>query len=408
MHRWWRNPWVIAWASTVALIASSGSINIFTTSVFLKPITADLGIGRAVFGSAMLLSTVIGALTAPLVGYLVARYGARRVMLPGIALFSAVTAAQSQLTASFFNIYTLATMRGLVHNGQSPVSYSMVLAKWFDKRRGLAIGLAMAGSGIGAAFLPPAVGYLVATLGWRTAYIALGAIIFVLAGLPVLLFVREPAEGEGVAKPSEQGELPGTSVREALTGSWKFWGLAAAFLFGVVAFNGLLTQFVAIMTDRGFSLTAAAGILAVSGITSALGRVSAGYLADRFFAPYVAVATYIPAMLGIALFSTGGGGSIPYLTAALLGFSLGSEISLIPFFASRYFGLKSYGPIFGGLFGIFSGSTGIGAFVSGMSFDVYHSYVPAFMLYEGLLVAACVVFLCLGAYAYPAQRNAVA
>jgi MFS family permease len=95
----------------------------------------------------------------------------------------------------------------------------------------------------------------------------------------------------------------------------------------------------------------------------------------------------------------------PFLGALFCGTALGAEIDLMGFFVSRYFGLKSYGKLFGTMFGIFAGATGVGPFLSGLSFDLYHTYVPAFALYEVGLVIACVIFLPLGPYPFPAQHR---
>ena len=277
-----------------------------------------------------------------------------------------------------------------------------MVAKWFDRRRGLALGITMAGVGLGTAIVPPYTAYLIGAFGWRAAYVGLAAFVLVVGWIPVILLVREPGEDERSPEPiAVRGALPGVSMKEAL-GSRRFWGLAFAFLLGVVALNGTLTQIVAMLMDRGFALQAATSVLAVSGVAAIAGRMLSGWCVDRFRGPYVAVGFFILPMIGTALFGSGAGGFVPALGAILCGAALGAEIDLMGFFVSRYFGLKAYGKIFGTMFGIFAGATGVGPYLSGLSFDLYRSYSPAFAFYEVILIVACVIFLQFGPYPFPA------
>jgi MFS family permease len=401
-----RNRWWIVGASVFGLVVSSGPVNIFSFGVFLRPVTEDFGIGRGTLASAMLITNWISAFTGPVLGYLLDRWGVRRVMVPGVFLFALATAAQSLMTPSLVVIYLLFAMKGLGGAGQSPTAYATVIARWFDRERGFAMGIGMAGVGLGTAIIPLLAAYLIDTVGWRDAYLGLSIAIVAIAGLPVIAFIRDPREGEGAYRP-EVGDapLPGIGLMEAVTGSWRFWGMIVAFLFGVIALNGVLVHIVAIQMDRGISLQQATRVLAASGIAALVGRVVSGWCVDRIFAPRVAACFFMLPMVGIALVAGGPPGWGPLGGALLCGLALGAEIDLMAFFASRYFGLKSYGKILGTIFGCFAGATGVGPFLSGYSFDRFHSYAPAFALYEALLVGTCVILLLLGPYPYPARDH---
>ena len=400
-----RRRWWIVGASAIGLMCSGGPVNIFTFGVFLRPITEEFGIGRGTFGSAMLITSWISTLSGPFLGMLLDRWGARRILLPAILLFALATAAQALMTASLLVIYLLFALKGLMGAGQSPVAYALLVAKWFDRQRGLALGIAMAGVGLGTSVIPLLAAHLIGDYGWRLAYVGLGITILLLAGVPVALFVRDPVEAEPARAADHAAlSLPGITMAQAVRG-WRFWALIVAFLLGVVALNGVLTQIVAILMDRGVALQAATGVLAASGIAALFGRILSGWCLDRFFGPYVAVAVFILPMIGSALFASGAGGAVPLAGALLCGCALGAEVDLMAFFISRYFGLRSYGKIFGTLFGFFAGATGVGPFLSGLSFDLYHSYVPAFALYDAGLVIACLLVLPLGPYPFPAQLH---
>jgi MFS family permease len=401
-----RNPWWIVAASVLGLVCSAGPVNIFTFSVFLRPVSDDLHIGRSVLAGALVWGGVTSALCSPLAGMLLDRFGARRVLMTGVVLFAAATAMQSIMTAWVAGIYMLFVLRGLGAAGPSPPAFAFVITRWFDRQRGLALGIALSGVGLGTAIVPPIAAYLIGAYGWRAAYVGVGATILILGGLPIALLIREPDANERARMPHlAEASLPGLSLREALTRSWRFWALAFAFFLGIIVLNGTLTQIVAMLLDRGMKLQAATSVLAASGVAAVAGRLLSGWCVDRFHGPYVAVGFFLLLMVGTALFGSGLPEPAPLIGALLCGIANGAEIDLMGFFVSRYFGLKAYGRIMGTMFGIFAGSTGIGPYISTKSFDLYHSYGPAFRFYDVILVVAIAIFVLLGPYPFPARHR---
>ena len=168
MLHMFRNRWWVVFAAACGLIVGAGAINIFAFGVFLKPVAESLGLGRADLGKALILNSTLTALGCPIYGALIARFGVRQVMLPGVALFALATAGYTFLEASPFAIvYLIFGIAGLVGAAQTPVGYAIVVAKWFDQERGLALGVAMAGVGLGTALVPQLAGALIAHFGWR-------------------------------------------------------------------------------------------------------------------------------------------------------------------------------------------------------------------------------------------------
>src|SRR5262249_33778056 len=283
-------------------------------------------------------------------------------------------------------IYALVGIIGVV---QTPIPYAAVVAQWFDRQRGLALGIATAGVGLGVALLPPFLAMLIGAFGWRYAYLGLGIAVLVLAWLPVALFVREPAGlAQAAARQPARGRtdaLPGTTAAAAFR-QWQFWALTIAFFLGVMAINGTLTHVIPLLTDRGVSLQQAAVMFSFAGYAIIGGRVLAGWCLDRIWGPYVAICFFIIPMVGIALLGSGATGIVPLIGAVLCGAGIGAEIDLMAFFLSRYFGLKAYGKIYGVMFAVFNIGTGLGPALSGLSFDRFHSYGPIFIVYEVALV----------------------
>lgn len=401
-----RNPWWIVAACVCGLICSGGPINIWTFSVFLRPVADALHIGRSDLAGALAVAGALGALLSPIVGLLLDRFGARLVILVGILLFAAATAMQSLMTAAPLVIYSLFLLRSIGASGCTPPAYAFLVTRWFDQQRGLALGIALSGVGLGTAIIPPIAAFLISHLDWQSAYIGVAGVILVVAGIPVLLLVREPDASERALMPHlAAGELPGVTLREALTRGWRFWAMAAAFVLGIIVLNGTLTQIVAMLMDRGASLQAATTVLSASGIAAVVGRLLSGWLVDRFHGPYVAMGFFALLALGVPLFGSGLAEPAPIIGAMLCGMANGAEVDLMGFFVSRYFGLRYYGRIVGTMFGIFQASTGIGPFISTKSFDLYHSYTPAFEAFEVMTVIALAIFAFLGPYPYPAKSR---
>ena len=399
------NRWWVVVATVLGLIVGAGPINVFAFGVFLKPITAELGVGRGELASALTLHSLISAIACPLFGWLLDRWGARRIMIPGVLLFAAATALFALLRASPFAVtYLIFALAGLLAPVQGPIPYSAVTAHWFDRQRGLALGIGMAGVGLGVALMPQLARILIGAFGWRLAYVGLAGAVLLFAFVPVALFIREPPGMRTAAQRRSTAALPGTPFRQAIR-SWLFWALGIAFFLDVMAINGTLTHIVALLTDRGMPLLEATGALSGAGLALLCGRTLSGWCLDRFRGPYVAVGFFVMPMIGIALLGSRAGGLVPALGAVALGLGIGAEVDLMAFFASRYFGLRDYAKIYGLMFGLFGFGTGIGPALSGISFDLFHSYLPIFLVYEVMLVVTCVIFLRLGPYPYPAGHT---
>jgi MFS family permease len=404
------NRWWVVFASVCGLLVGSGAINVFAFGVFLKPVTEELGIGRGFFGSALGATSVMTAIGCVPLGWLLDRYGTRRVMIPGLILCAISTALYATIVPDPMRVYLLFGFAGFVYACQSPVPYANSIAQWFDRSRGLALGIAMAGVGLGVALVPKLAGWLIENFGWRGGYIGLGAAVMIIGWLPVAIFLREPANYQPAARRAAAlaaaSLLPGIAARDAFK-TWRFWSFTLAFFLAIVAINGTLTQIVALLGDRGIPVPVAITYLSTAGFALIIGRIIAGWCLDRFWGPYVAVVFFIIPMVGIALLASGAAGGVPLLGAVLCGLGVGAEVDLMAFFTSRYFGMREYAKIYGVMFALFALANGVGPSLSGMSFDRFHSYVPIFIVYEVLLLVTCALFLGLGPYPYPAPKQEI-
>ena len=398
-----RSPWWVVFGSVVGLIVGNGPIVFFTFGLFLGPVTREFGWDRATFSASLLVGHGFAAAAYPFLGRAIDRYGIRRVSLTSIVLFAVSFASLSLTPPSSTVFIAMAGLVGLLSAGQAPLPYAKAVSSWFDERRGFALGIAMTGIGIGATLVPQFAGAVIAAYGWRAGYVALGGLLLVIAFPAVAIFIREP-DRHARALTYSDGIVPGLTVGESLRTS-SFWLLAIPVFLVVTTINGIVGHLVPLLTDRGFELRQATATLSAVGLSTIAGRLVSGYLLDRFFAPYVTAALFLLPLAGVGILAAGPGGPPPVLAAIALGFGLGAEVDVIGFMVSRYFGLRSYGEIYGCMFAIFTVGTGLGPVLMGLSFDATRSYNVALTVFGVALVCASVLVSRLGRYTFPARRH---
>ena len=192
-----KNPWWVVVGAVTGLIVCNGPVLAFTFGVFLKPIMADMGWQRGTASFALAFGELFGAVTVPVLGLMMDRWTIRRVALPGIVAFAAFLGLMGLTPHSlpiFIMLFALVSIAGAI---QTPLGYTKAIAAWFDRRRGLALGVALAGVGLGGMIVPQIAQALIAHVGWRGAYASLGAMVLLIALPAVGLWVREPQPGEG-------------------------------------------------------------------------------------------------------------------------------------------------------------------------------------------------------------------
>lgn len=398
------SPWWIAFGSCLGLIVANGSICVFAFSVFIKPLQAQFGWDRGSISAGLTFCALFAAFSLPVAGRLMDRFGVRPVMLISIILFGINVAcvAFGDKLAAFI---VLVALTGITGAGQGPMGYIKSISGHFDRNRGIAIGIAVSGTGIGVALLPQYAQWLIANYGWRVAFIGLAIALIVIAVPSVFLFVREPQAPTRSRTPDVNGDpasvLRGLSVREAIS-SRTFWVLVCTGLLAAIVLNGILVHVPSLLSDRGWTPQAAAGVLVWAGLASMAGRVVGGYLLDRWFAPYVAMLSFASALAGVALIASD---QNVVLGVLLVGITTGTEVDIIGYMTSRYFGLRQFGQLYGYLFGIFLVGTGLGPVAMGAIYTRFHSYDSGFIVFGVMLAIAFVLMFFLGAYTYPVHEE---
>jgi sugar phosphate permease len=307
-------------------------------------------------------------------------------------------------------------LAALVGVASSPVTYGRVVANWFDRNRGLALGLATAGIGFGAFITPILAQFLLDRAGWRVAYLGLAGTAFLIALPAVGLWLRgTPQEvgllADGASAPDQRasaaGAVVGMTAREAV-GTRTFWQLCIIFFCVAACVNGSIAHLVPLLTDHGVSGSTAALATSLFGLTSIVGRVGNGYLVDRIFAPRVAAVLFAGAAIGVALLLADTTSGTASVAAALLGLAVGAESDVIPFLISRYFGMRAMAMLFGCAFGAYVLGNATGRYLFAAGYDATGSYSLPLVSALGVLVLASIATLTLGRYdLVPAEQSSL-
>lgn len=368
--------------ASLGLFLGHAPVVVFSFGFFLKHLAHAFNASRAHISLAFTIQSVAAAIGVPFIGRLNDQLGARRVILTGTALFGAILISAEWVGQGIVQLYLFFVVLGFVGGCTSPVPYSVVISRWFDRQRGLALGVMATGLGIGAIAIPVIAQRIIGAFGWRTAYATFGCATLVIV-LPVLAaFLRERCEpGVHSAAPagSDVGVASGALQNEGL--HWHqirlqrtFWLLIAAFFLAGASVHACVVHMPALLTDRGVSAGMAAAASSLVGVALLFGRIGAGYLLDHVFAPRLAMFCFGGTAAGIGLLFAGSAGLAALVAAFLIGIGMGAEVDIIAYLMSRYFGLRALGTAIGVAFGSYLLAGALGVLLMGAGFDITHDY----------------------------------
>jgi len=394
----WRSHWsrVLPCFLGIMLATAHG----YSLGVMIGPLEAEFGWPRALISAGMLFIAVLALAAGPMIGTLVDRFGARRIGLAGILFYGPALACLSLATSDIWSWWGLWLVLAIGALWIMPMVWISILNGYFFNSRGLALAIALSGTGLGAAIWPATTNALVEAWGWRGAYQGLAAIGF-MAVFPAacLLFREHPSHrgGERFAAPGE-GSPDKASARRQMA-SLRFVKLAAASIIFAVA-NGTVTQnMVPVLISEGLTPARAAATAGLLGIGSITGRVIGGFLLDRFNGNIVAaVSCVLP--LGTLAILLGSDGSQAWAAAAslILGLSIGAELDCNAYLVGRHFGTRHFGSLFGTINGLLLFGTGVAPILANLVYDATRSYDLVLVALFPTFLAAALLFLTLGSY----------
>ncbi|WP_298199893.1 MFS transporter [Novosphingobium sp.] len=388
--------WPIVLASLLGIGCGLAALPFYTLGVFAPHLARAFGWSVGQIMGALTITTFSLIVAGPIAGSLCDRFGTRPVALSSLVLFGLAYLSLALLGGSIVQYYLTFLVIAFAGVGTLPITFTRTVNHWFDRNRGLALGLAMMGTGLFGILCKPVLTWVIAAQGWRAGFLALGALPLVVA-LPACLFLfREPDGPAAVA--GRMPELPGLTRSEALR-TWRFW-LIAVVLFPIsFALAGTVPNLEGILTDHGFPPATILRLTPLIGLASIVGRLLGGWLLDRFWAPAVAfVILGMPAVSCLLLAQPGLEPGTGALAIFLIGFALGIEYDVVAFLTARYFGMRAYGAIYSLFYVCFGTGAGLAPLIFGTIRDRTHQFAPALLLAAVMLPLCSAAFLLLGRY----------
>ena len=392
--------WYVAIACGLGLACGLASVITATFSIFLGPLRAEFGWTPSQTFTGLLLVTAAVTIAAPFIGSLVDRFGAKRMILVGFVMQGAVIASfatQTESLPAFYARYIALAILGL---GTTHVAFARVISVWFDRRRGLALGMTLAGLGLGGIVWPILSQWAITEFGWRTAYVSVALTVTTVGMLSIGLVVRESPESMGLRPDGDEPPVAGTATAPAAQTGFTlaetmrqshFWLMLAAFLLIGLAVQSLILHLVPMLVLRDVAPMRAAQAQSLVAAALIVGRLVAGVLMDRFFAPRVAIAFLVGPIVGIVLLASGASGTGAFLAGMLTGLAAGAEVDVTAFLASRYFGLKYFSRTYAWFYSAYSAGAGIGPLLTAQAVERFGDYTEILYLHAGLLVIAALM-----------------
>ena len=377
------------------------SISFYTHSVFVSSISSDTGWSRGDVQLGVSIMILLAIITAPLIGTMVDRYGARVIGLISIPLYGFAMVCFFFVEDQLWSYYLIWVLMSIIAAGTLPVTWTRVVNGWFDRYRGIALGITLAGTGIAATLGPMYVTWLIDVYGWRLAYVLLAGTITIISFPSVYFLFKERTKKEVNQNSNREifsSNEVGLAFSEAIK-SYRFWAIGFALILAAAGISGLITNSVPMLIDRGITRTDAAEYAGLIGLSVIIGRLVVGFLLDYFWAPLIA-AIFLAAPLFSAYILGSPIESSFYISLSMIiiGLAAGAELDLLAFLVSRYFGLLDYGKLYGALYIFFSLGAGLAPVTFGKTFDIFGNYSLVLNIVAVMSVCSGMLMLTLGSY----------
>jgi len=400
MKRKFYYGWFVTFLSGFGIACSFAVLIPSTLGFLVSPLHREFGWTIQQIMAATVFVTSAGVVVSPFVGAVIDRYGARNVIVISFLLEALIIGSMARMTDSLPLFYVRFVAFALLCSGCTAIGFTTVVSKWFDRKRGLALGIALAGTGLGGVLWSFAVSTMFAMIGWRASLtwfaVFLGVIV---APLMYIVLRNDPSEmnllPDGVRSTSvlHKREAPvGLTLREAAR-TGQFWLLLAVSFLVAFGVQSIMFNLVPIIKQSGDPHNLAGAIQASLWASLVVGRVLTGWLLDKIFAARVAMAFLLFPAAGAALFAVGTSGPMAFVAAMLIGLAAGAEVDTFAYMASRYFGLKYFSRIYGTCFSLFALGAGTGPVITAHIAQKGGSYGPALWMLVGVLVLAAITLM---------------
>lgn len=387
-------------AATLGVSMATTAIPFYSLGVFVAPLgeargwsRTDISLAATLFGFSLPLSMLT-------LGYFIDRHGARLVATSGHLMLGLAFIALSFVGESIWMFWGIYVAAAFLAAGASPITFTRVVIAFFNRRRGLALGICMSGAGLGAALAPPLLASVIDTYGWAAAYRVLGLLVLCLAPVALFWLIDKPAKA---ARPRATPEAPAHAL--ALPGNPAILlGIICVAFFAIAAsVNGYIVHLIPLLIDAGVTPTRAAWIGGFVGVSVIVGRLSVGSLLDKVPVGLLAMTVFSLAAFGIVLLAFVGAPAA-IVTALLIGVTIGAEVDLVAYLVSRGFRQEDYARYFSRVYSAFMLGSGLSPLVAGWIYDRNGTYGPFLWLSCLVLVVVSAAFLALHLAQRPRSR----
>ncbi|MFJ9062211.1 MFS transporter [Streptomyces sp. NPDC102409] len=389
--------WRTAIASALGLTVGPSVLTVMSFGAFIAPLHREFGWGVSDIGLAASFLSITVMIISPLQGYLVDRFGGRRVILCSSPVFGLSLMGMYFLPDNlsvFYLAWALIPVCGL---GLWPVSYLRLTAGWFERKLGFALGIANSGIGVGTVVVPVLTASLIGAFGWRAAFLGLGAVALI--AFPIAFFlITEPSPRRTDVRTS--GDTLKVSARRR-----PFWLILGAFLLLGLIGSSITVYQIPLLLDAGVPEHVANLVPVALGLALIVARVVTGWLLDRFKASVVMAFNLAGGLTSVLLFAAGPNVVTGLIAAALAGLLIGAEFDVLSYLVPRHFGRTAYGKIYGIAFSAFQIGGAIASSAVSASRESSGSYTPAMLTLAVVCVVCAGMFMCLGPYRYDAAHK---
>ncbi|MFJ6852649.1 MFS transporter [Streptomyces sp. NPDC091271] len=389
--------WRTAIASALGLTVGPSVLTVMSFGAFIAPLHREFGWGVSDIGLAASFLSITVMIISPLQGYLVDRYGGRRVILCSSPVFGLSLMGMYFLPDNlsvFYLAWALIPVCGL---GLWPVSYLRLTAGWFERKLGFALGIANSGIGVGTVIVPILTAWLIGAFGWRAAFLGLGAVALI--AFPIAFFlITEPSPRR--TDVSTSGDTLKVAARRR-----PFWLILGAFLLLGLVGSSITVYQIPLLLDAGVPEHVANLVPVALGLALIVARVVTGWLLDRFKASVVMAFNLTGGLISVLLFAAGPNVVTGLIAAALAGLLIGAEFDVLSYLVPRHFGRMAYGKIYGIAFSAFQIGGAIAASAVSASRESSGSYTPAMLTLAVVCMVCAGMFMCLGPYRYDAAHK---
>jgi MFS family permease len=407
----------------LAFLTGPNAMVAATNGNFLNVLPGALGVSRTAVSGALAISVWLIAAVIPFTGRLMDRLGVRAVVLPALVGYSLIYFLMGNMTA-LWQFYVLQVLLAFVVSACNAVGYAKIISLWFDRNRGFVLGMCVAfGAGLGQTIMPKLSQAAIDWGGYRAGYWLISALIIGIGFPAVLLLVRPPKaagtatviadEPDGSANPASElaihegsadRQTIGLTIREALR-TREIYLIFIAITFASMSLLGTIQQAVPMLTDRGIPISTATTVMSFVFMGVIAGEFTAGLMVDRLNTPKVVLPYFLCAMVGLYSLHHIDTPGVLIVAAPLMGLGLGCEIGLNAYLISRYFGLKSFGTLYGLTLGASNLGIGVGIVLMGYVRDVTGSYALMGKTFVITMGISLVCLLLLGPFRYAPPRK---